>query len=99
MGRCGCGSRASTQAAWTACAIDGVVDTPDVDPQGPSEADLALTPARIQACLDQHNGVLELTWRALGLKNRFTLLRAIKKHALVVRRRPGHGRLRRSDDC
>jgi two-component system nitrogen regulation response regulator GlnG/two-component system response regulator HydG len=53
-------------------------------------------PERIQHCLDEHNGVLELAWRALGMKNRFALLRAIKKHDLVVRKRPGHGPLRRS---
>jgi transcriptional regulator with GAF, ATPase, and Fis domain len=55
-----------------------------------------LTAERIQRCLDENNGVLELTWRALGMKNRFVLVRAIKKYGLVVGRRPGQGPLRRS---
>jgi two-component system nitrogen regulation response regulator GlnG/two-component system response regulator HydG len=56
-----------------------------------------LTPERIQRCLDENNGVLELTWRALGLSNRFALLRLVKKHQLEVRRRPGLTQLRRSN--
>jgi DNA-binding NtrC family response regulator len=57
----------------------------------PSEpaTDEELAAERIQRCLDEHNGVLELTWRALGMKNRFALLRAIKKHGLVIRKQPG----------
>ena len=53
-----------------------------------------LTAARIQRCLDDNNGVVELTWRALGMKNRFVLIRAIKKYGLEIRRRPGRGPLR-----
>jgi DNA-binding NtrC family response regulator len=56
----------------------------------------AQDPERIQRCLDENNGVLDSTWRALGMRNRFALLRAIKKHGLVVRKRPGLGKLRRS---
>jgi hypothetical protein len=67
-------------------------------PAGPSEGAVAPasvplpglpTPAAIQRCLDQHNGVLEESWRALGLRNRFALMRLIKRHDLEVRRRPG----------
>jgi DNA-binding NtrC family response regulator len=47
------------------------------------------TAAEIQRCLDENNGVVELTWRALGMKNRFVLIRAIKKYGLEIRRRPG----------
>jgi transcriptional regulator with GAF, ATPase, and Fis domain len=47
------------------------------------------TAAEIQRCLDANNGVVELTWRALGMKNRFVLIRAIKKYGLEIRRRPG----------
>ncbi|MET0592507.1 MAG: hypothetical protein ABW133_07400 [Polyangiaceae bacterium] len=47
------------------------------------------TAAEIQRCLDENTGVVELTWRALGMKNRFVLIRAIKKHGLEIRRRPG----------
>jgi two-component system nitrogen regulation response regulator GlnG/two-component system response regulator HydG len=53
-----------------------------------------LAPERIQQCLDQNNGILERTWRALGMKNRFELIRLIRKHQLHVRRRPGQGPLR-----
>jgi DNA-binding NtrC family response regulator len=49
----------------------------------------ALTASRIQACLDEHNGALEPSWRALGLKNRHALSRLIVKHGLEVRRKPG----------
>ncbi len=48
-----------------------------------------LTPEQIQRCLDEHNGALEATSKALGLRNRFALLRLIKRHNLEVRRRPG----------
>jgi two-component system nitrogen regulation response regulator GlnG/two-component system response regulator HydG len=57
-----------------------------------------LTPQRIQRCLDENNGVLELTWRALGLSNRFALLRLVKKYQLEVRRRPGQAQLRRGNE-
>jgi two-component system nitrogen regulation response regulator GlnG/two-component system response regulator HydG len=42
---------------------------------------------RVQACLDENNGVLEATWRALGLPSRHALARLVKKHGLEVRRR------------
>jgi two-component system nitrogen regulation response regulator GlnG/two-component system response regulator HydG len=48
----------------------------------------------VQECLDQHNGVIELAWRTLGLNNRFVLLRLIKRYDIEVRRRPSRGRLR-----
>jgi two-component system nitrogen regulation response regulator GlnG/two-component system response regulator HydG len=62
------------------------------------ERDGDLTAEKIQRCLDENNGVLELTWRALGLSNRFALLRLVKKYQLEVRRRPGENRLRRSNE-
>jgi two-component system nitrogen regulation response regulator GlnG/two-component system response regulator HydG len=46
------------------------------------------TAEQVQRCLDQNNGVIEQTWRALGLSNRFALLRLIKRYDLEVRRRP-----------
>jgi two-component system nitrogen regulation response regulator GlnG/two-component system response regulator HydG len=48
-----------------------------------------LPAARIQSCLDENNGSLEPSWRALGLKNRHALSRLIVKHGLEVRRKPG----------
>lgn len=62
------------------------------EPPALAEADdappVGLTPASVQAALDQNNGVLEATWRALGLKNRFVLLRLIKRYDLEIRKRP-----------
>jgi hypothetical protein len=43
--------------------------------------------ARIQRALDDNNGSIERTWRALGLPSRFALLRRLKKHKLVIRRK------------
>lgn len=48
---------------------------PSVDPG-------ELTAARIRSCLEDNDGVLEQTWRALGLKNRFQLIRLMRKHKL-----------------
>ncbi|WP_394846144.1 sigma 54-interacting transcriptional regulator [Pendulispora brunnea] len=48
----------------------------------------SLSPARIQACLDAHNGVIEHAWRALGLSSRHALARLIRKHRLELRRSP-----------
>ena len=78
--------------------LSPAVETPDVDADSPGNEGHPLGAARIQACLDEHNGVVELTWRALGFKNRFALLRAIKKHELVIRKRPGQGKLRQPRD-
>jgi len=47
------------------------------------------TADQVRRCLDENNGVLEQTWRALGLKNRFALLRLVKRYDLEIRRRPG----------
>jgi two-component system, NtrC family, response regulator HydG len=63
-----------------------------------TDEEIELTPAKIQHCLDENNGVLELTWRALGLANRFALLRLVKKYQLEVRRRPGQAQLRRGNE-
>lgn len=41
-----------------------------------------LTPEDIQTALDAHDGSVKETWQALGLKNRFQLIRLIKKHGL-----------------
>jgi transcriptional regulator with GAF, ATPase, and Fis domain len=57
-------------------------------PASQSPAAGAPSAAQIQACLDQHNGSIELAWRALGLGNRYALRRLIAKHGLEVRRRP-----------
>jgi two-component system nitrogen regulation response regulator GlnG/two-component system response regulator HydG len=63
-------------------------------PEGPPTAPLVeATPAeRIRQCLDENNGSIEHTWRALGLSSRFSLLRLIKRYGLEVRRRPSRAR-------
>jgi hypothetical protein len=43
----------------------------------------------IQRVLDENNGSLEKTWRALGLANRYVLRRLILKYGLTVSRRSG----------
>ena len=57
---------------------------------GPPDATAsdALTREKIQATLDEHNGKVELAWRALGLTNRYVLRRLIAKYGIEVRRRP-----------
>jgi len=42
-----------------------------------------LEPAQIQAALDANGGRLKETWQGLGLKNRYQLIRLIKKHGLT----------------
>src|SRR5439155_4298675 len=56
----------------------------------PAAADrpASLSPEEIQRCLDENNGAVEQTWRALGLSSRFALRRLIRRHDLEVRRRP-----------
>jgi two-component system, NtrC family, response regulator HydG len=57
-----------------------------------------LTPQQVQASLDEHNGAIEPTWRALGLNNRFALLRLIRRYDLEVRRRPSRARRSRETE-
>jgi DNA-binding NtrC family response regulator len=58
---------------------DGVDGEPRVDPSAHA----------IQRSLDENNGSIERTWRALGLSSRFALGRLIRKHRLELRKRPG----------
>ena len=44
--------------------------------------------AQLQAALEANQGSIERTWRALGLRNRFALMRLMKKNALEIRRQP-----------
>ncbi|PRQ09710.1 sigma-54-dependent transcriptional regulator [Enhygromyxa salina] len=80
---------------WTALmrsAVEGRSQL-DLDPAAaatvePTPAPIArvdhasLTAAQISAALEQAGGVRERAWRLLGLRNRFQLLRLIKKHKL-----------------
>jgi two-component system nitrogen regulation response regulator GlnG/two-component system response regulator HydG len=65
----------------------------DPDPASPPAEDLGAPPGlpsaeEVRRCLDEHNGVIEQAWRSLGLKNRFSLYRLIRRYELEVRRRP-----------
>jgi len=72
---------------------DQVTHPPSPAPESAAPGGSGLpTAEQVQHCLDQNNGVIELTWRALGLSNRFALQRLIKRYDIVVRRRPGRGR-------
>jgi transcriptional regulator with AAA-type ATPase domain len=44
------------------------------------------TRRKLQETLDGNDGSLEKTWRALGLANRFALMRLMKKHNVQVRK-------------
>ncbi len=66
---------------------------PAQDPDDPPELEpwvgrpAAEIPASVlQAALDQHGGVQEKVWRALGLESRYQLKRLIRRHGLVVRK-------------
>ncbi len=50
--------------------------------------DGALSAERVQQALDENNGSIERSWRALQLSSRFALVRLIKKYGLEVRKRP-----------
>jgi two-component system, NtrC family, response regulator HydG len=73
--------------ALTPSAVEpqAVAEIAEVSPESAE----APSPERIQSCLDANNGMIERSFRELGLSSRFALLRLIKKHRLVVRRRPG----------
>lgn len=60
------------------------------EPAKPKEV-IELTPERIQACLDKHQGVQDHVWPELGLPNRFVLYRLIRKYGLKVKREGEEG--------
>jgi DNA-binding NtrC family response regulator len=62
---------------------------PATSPSTPEPAPPELSAEFLQRTLDEHNGSIEKTWRAVGLPNRYALRRLIQKHALEIRRRPG----------
>ncbi len=66
----------------------GPVSAHEVPPPSSSIRPGELSAEQIQAALDRNNGVLDSTYRELGLRNRFVLHRLIRKHGLVVARRP-----------
>jgi DNA-binding NtrC family response regulator len=76
-------------------SLTGGEPTPAAAPAGreppppPLTGGSSPTAEQVRRCLDENNGVLEPTWRALGLKNRFALLRLVKRYDLEIRRRPG----------
>jgi len=58
-----------------------------------SQSDLGenLSAAQLQATLEANGGSLEKTWRVLGLRNRFALMRLMKKNAVQISRQPKRG--------
>jgi len=76
------------QAAITADApVLGWNDaTIDKSSERPEATTLDAGASAIQRALDTHNGSIERTWRALGLPNRFTLMRLIKKYGLRIQK-------------
>jgi DNA-binding NtrC family response regulator len=82
-------ARGLRQRLWTALA--GAAGGPLRWPTRPVATQTALAHEgseadRIQRVLDEHNGSLDETWRALGLSSRHALARLIKKHRLRVTR-------------
>ncbi len=75
-----------------ACVANGLASMPNTSASMATELghedEPELTPAAIQAALDEHNGSIEATWRALGLSSRFVLHRLIRKYGLVVKKGP-----------
>jgi DNA-binding NtrC family response regulator len=75
---------------WTSLqhARSDVLDwiEPRVD-SAPERQSADETRLRIQVALDENQGSVEKTWRALGLANRFVLIRLMKKHDIQVERR------------
>ncbi|PRQ09703.1 sigma-54-dependent transcriptional regulator [Enhygromyxa salina] len=76
-------------ALWTAMMHSVVADHSQV--QAPAATDLAagsevdprsLTRAQIELALAHADGVQDRAWRLLGLRNRYQLLRLLKKHGL-----------------
>jgi DNA-binding NtrC family response regulator len=55
---------------------------------GRSQPQEALTVSQLQVALEANEGSIEKTWRALGLRSRFALMRLMKKNAVEIRRQP-----------
>ena len=79
------GTSQGDQLEYTPEVAEAVVTADDSgsSPATPTVRDQDLDPAQIQAVLDANGGRLKDTWQALGLKNRFQLIRLIKKHGLT----------------
>ena len=71
------GAKSATLAATSASESRSSSARP-IDPK-------KLDPAQIKSCLDEHEGSIELSWRALGLSSRHVLVRLLKKHGLRAR--------------
>src|SRR5450432_3104135 len=64
---------------------DEALDSADAITSGSSTADLSLE--QLKRALDENNGSIEKTWRALGFANRHVLNRLLRKHGLAVTKR------------
>ena len=69
--------------------VDALVRPPSVRPVGePAAIEGALTAEAVKRALDEHNGNIERTAKALGMANRYVLRRLIQKLDLEITRRP-----------
>jgi transcriptional regulator with AAA-type ATPase domain len=75
-------SSPSNSLDWTPAMNEGVAGGAEEPQIAPTVRVEDLLPADIQTALDANNGRVKETWQALGLKNRFQLIRLIKKYAL-----------------
>jgi DNA-binding NtrC family response regulator len=66
----------------------GAVQKASAPTAATEQGESALSAERVQACLDENNGGIEATWRALGLPSRHALTRLVKKYGLEIRRKP-----------
>lgn len=85
-------ARELRQLMWRALAEspENALKWPDPGDFSTSKSDGEDPPGNeIQRVLDENNGSLEKTWRALELPNRYVLRRLISKYGLTVSRRSG----------
>ena len=80
---------------WRALAgsAGNILEWADARPAGdegelPASSDAPIDREQLQRALDENNGSLEKTWRALGLANRHVLSRLVRKHGLSVTKQP-----------
>jgi transcriptional regulator with GAF, ATPase, and Fis domain len=71
---------------WQAIAESSgdTVEAPSAAAAPPEEPLPQLNREAIEACLARNGGVIERSWRELGLKNRFVLMRLVKKLGIAT---------------
>jgi transcriptional regulator with AAA-type ATPase domain len=79
---------ASTGSELTWSAVEAA--TPAFDGSASQKQIEDISRERLERALDENNGSIEKTWRALGFSNRHVLNRLLRKHGLTVTKQ--HGR-------